>query len=197
MSLILASTSQIRQQLLAAAGVEFAAHPARIDEESIRRSLDAEGSRPRDMADALAEMKARKIAERFQNTMVLGCDQILDFKGKSLGKPATLADARAQLLQLRGQTHSLWSAAVIYENARPVWRILAEAKLVMRQVSDAYLDDYLSRNWESVRHSVGGYKLEEEGSRLFSAVDGDYFTVLGLPLLPVLGYLGQRGLIKT
>lgn len=197
MSLILASTSQIRQQLLAAAGVEFTAHPARIDEESIRRSLDAEGSRPRDMADALAEMKARKIAERFQTSMVLGCDQILDFKGKSLGRPATLADARAQLLQLRGQTHSLWSAAVIYDNARPVWRILAEAKLVMRQVSDAYLDDYLSRNWESVRHSVGGYKLEEEGSRLFSAVDGDYFTVLGLPLLPVLGYLGQRGLIKT
>lgn len=197
MSLILASTSQIRQQLLAAAGVEFTAHPARIDEESIRRSLDAEGSRPRDMADALAEMKARKIAERFQTSMVLGCDQILDFKGKSLERPATLADARAQLLQLRGQTHSLWSAAVIYDNARPVWRILAEAKLVMRQVSDAYLDDYLSRNWESVRHSVGGYKLEEEGSRLFSAVDGDYFTVLGLPLLPVLGYLGQRGLIKT
>ncbi len=197
MSLILASTSQIRQQLLAAAGVEFTAHPARIDEESIRRSLDAEGSRPRDMADALAEMKARKIAERFQTSMVLGCDQILDFKGKSLGKPATLADARTQLLQLRGQAHSLWSAAVIYDNARPVWRILAEAKLVMRQVSEAYLDDYLARNWESVRHSVGGYKLEEEGSRLFSAVDGDYFTVLGLPLLPVLGYLGQRGLIKT
>lgn len=197
MSLILASTSSIRQQLLSAAGIEITSHPARIDEETIRRGLQAENARPRDMADTLAEMKARKIGERFPGSMVLGCDQILDVKGEVLGKPTTLEDARMQLRLLRGQTHSLWSAAVIYEGGRPVWRILDEARLVMRPISDAYLEDYLSRNWESVRHSVGGYKLEEEGSRLFSSVEGDYFTVLGLPLFHILGYLGLRGLIKT
>ena len=197
MTLILASTSQIRQQMLSAAGVPFAAQPARIDEDMIRRALQAENARPRDMADALAEMKARKVAERHPDSMVLGCDQILDLQGEVLAKPETPDDARAQLRQLRGQSHRLWSAAVIYQDAKPVWRFVAEARLVMRPISDAYLDDYVSRNWDSIRHSVGAYKLEEEGSRLFSSVEGDYFTVLGLPLMPVLGYLGDRGHIPT
>ncbi|RGP35849.1 Maf family protein [Pseudotabrizicola alkalilacus] len=197
MTLILASTSQIRQQMLSAAGVPFTAQPARIDEDMIRRALQAENARPRDMADTLAEMKARKIAERHPESMVLGCDQILDFQGKVLAKPETPDVACAQLRLLRGTSHKLWSAAVIYQDAKPVWRFVAEARLVMRPISDAYLDDYVSRNWDSIRHSVGAYKLEEEGSRLFSAVEGDYFTVLGLPLLPVLGYLGDRGHIPT
>jgi len=197
MTLILASTSQIRQQMLSAAGVPFTAQPARIDEDMIRRALQAENARPRDMADTLAEMKARKIAERHPESMVLGCDQILDFQGKVLAKPETPEVACAQLRLLRGTSHKLWSAAVIYQDAKPVWRFVAESRLVMRPISDAYLDDYVSRNWDSIRHSVGAYKLEEEGSRLFSAVEGDYFTVLGLPLLPVLGYLGDRGHIPT
>ncbi|NEX48099.1 Maf family protein [Pseudotabrizicola algicola] len=197
MTFILASTSEIRRNLLAAAGVDFTFHAARIDEDSIRRSLQAEGARPRDIADTLAEMKARKIADRFPESMVLGCDQILDFDGEILGKPSNAEEARDHLRRLRGQTHRLWSAAVIYDQAKPVWRIVTEARLVMRPISDSYLEDYLARNWESIRHSVGAYKLEEEGARLFSSIDGDYFTVLGLPLLPVLGYLGQRGLIPT
>lgn len=197
MKLILASTSQIRQQMLTAAGVDFTAQAARVDEETIRRALQAENARPRDIADALAEMKARKVAERQPEALVLGCDQILDFQGEVLTKPETPQDASAQLRLLRGQSHRLWSAAVIYHEGRPVWRFIGEARLVMRPVSDTYLADYVSRNWDSIRHSVGGYKLEEEGARLFSAVDGDYFTVLGLPLLPVLGYLGDRGHIQT
>ncbi|MDO9639208.1 MAG: nucleoside triphosphate pyrophosphatase [Pseudotabrizicola sp.] len=197
MTLILASTSQIRQQLLTAAGVPFTVQPAKIDEDTIRRALQAEQARPRDIADTLAEMKARKIAEKRPECMVLGCDQILEFQGEVFAKPETPDDARDQLRKLRGQRHKLWSAAVIYDNARPVWRFMGEARLLMRPLSDVYLNDYVDRNWHSIRHSVGCYKLEEEGSRLFSAVEGDSFTVMGLPLLPVLGYLGDRGLIPT
>lgn len=197
MTLILASTSQIRQQLLTAAGVPFTAQSAQIDEDMIRRSLQAEQARPRDMADTLAEMKARKIAEKRPDCMVLGCDQILELDGEVMAKPESPEDARDQLRKLRGQRHKLWSAAVIYHNAKPVWRFMGEARLVMRPLSDTYLNDYVDRNWHSIRHSVGCYKLEEEGVRLFSAVEGDSFTVMGLPLLPVLGYLGDRGLIPT
>jgi len=197
MTLILASSSQIRMHLLNAAAVPFTVSPVRIDEETIRRALEAENARPRDIADTLAEMKARKVAERHPQDLVLGCDQVLDLKGKVLSKPDSPQMALDQLTQLRGQSHKLLSAAVLYHEAKPIWRFIGEARLTMRSVSDTYLSDYIERNWESIRHSVGAYKLEEEGSRLFSAVDGDYFTVLGLPLLPLLGYLGDRGFIPT
>lgn len=195
--LILASQSEIRARLLASAGVTVEALPARIDEDGIRAALQAEGATPRDIADALAEMKARKLSEKNPDAVVIGCDQVLDFRKEAWGKPETPDAARAQLQALRGQTHRLLSAVVLYERAEPVWRHVGEVRLTMRAFSDAYLDDYLTRNWDSARHSVGAYKLEEEGARLFSAVDGDYFTVLGLPLLPLLGYLGQRGWIAA
>ncbi len=197
MAIILASASGIRLQLLAAAGVPVTARPARIDEAAIQAALKAEGATPRDIADALAEMKARKVAERVPDDVVIGCDQVLDFKKEAWSKPASSAEACAQLHALRGQTHRLLSAVVVYERAKPVWRHIGEARLAMRQLSDAYIDDYVARNWHSIQHSVGGYKLEEEGSRLFQSIDGDYFTVLGLPLMPLLGYLGDRGFIAT
>lgn len=193
--LILASASEIRLHLLRAAGVDVTAIPARIDEDSLRASLEAEAATPRDIADALAEMKAAKLANRYP--LVLGCDQVLDFKGQVWGKPASPDAARTQLSRLRGQTHRLLSAAVLYEEGKPVWRQVAEVRLTMRNFSDAYLDDYLSRNWASIRHSVGAYKLEEEGARLFDKVDGDYFAVLGLSLFALLEYLGQRGIIAA
>src|SRR5690606_9182027 len=118
-------------------------------------------------------------------------------KGKIFAKPETPEDACAQLRALRGQTHRLLSAAVLYENGQPVWRRVGQARLTMRDFSDGYLDDYLARNWDSIRHAVGCYKLEEEGIRLFSSVEGDHFTILGLPLLPLLSYLGARGLIPA
>jgi septum formation protein len=195
--IILASSSETRLRLLRAAGLPVSAQPARIDEEAIRAGLEAEDATPRDIADTLAEMKARKIADKVSGAVVIGCDQVLDFKGKSWGKPATPQAARAQLLALRGQQHQLLSAVVLYYDGQPQWRHVGTVRLTMRDFSDAWLEGYLSRNWESLRHSAGGYMLEEEGVRLFSAVEGDYFTVLGLPLLPLLGYLGQRGFIQT
>ncbi len=195
--ILLASASEIRLALLRAANVPATARPARIDEDSIRAALEAEGAPPRDLADMLAEMKARKIAEKQPGALVLGCDQVLEMKGRIFAKPKSLGDAHAQLRDLRGQTHRLLSAAVLYENGQPVWRHVGQARLTMRDFSDSYLDDYLARNWDSIRHAVGCYKLEEEGIRLFSAVEGDHFTILGLPLLPLLSYLGARGLIPA
>ncbi|CAN1487634.1 Maf Nucleotide-binding protein implicated in inhibition of septum formation [Paracoccaceae bacterium] len=195
MTMILASTSPIRLQMLTAAGLVVEPVAPRVDETSIRDALVAEGAHPRDIADALAEMKARKVAERRPTDLVLGCDQILELEGKVFGKPETPEQARDQLCKLRGTTHKLQSAIVAYENAEPVWRHTAEARLTMHQISDTYLDDYISRNWDSIRQSVGCYKIEEEGVRLFSAITGDHFTILGLPLLPLLAWLGTRGMI--
>jgi len=195
--LILASASPVRLSLLRAAGVEAEACPVRLDEEAIRLSLEAEGAHPRDIADTLAEMKARKRAEKNPEALVLGCDQVLEFDRQAWGKAETADAARAQLQRLRGETHRLLSAAVVYDRGEPVWRHVGEVRLTMRSFSDAYLDAYLSRNWDSVRHAVGCYKLEEEGARLFSRIDGDYFTVLGLPLLPLLGWLADRGSIQA
>ncbi len=195
--IVLASSSETRLRLLRAAGLPVSTQPARLDEEAITAALMAEGASPRDLADTLAEMKARKIGERSPGAIVLGCDQVLEFKGHAFGKPATPEQARDQLRAMRGRTHRLLSAVVLYHEAQPQWRHIGEARLTMREFSDDWLEGYLNRNWESLRHSAGGYLLEEEGVRLFSSVEGDYFTILGLPLLPLLGYLGLRGFIPS
>lgn len=195
--IILASTSQIRSKLLDGAGVSHDVVASRIDEDSVKKALEAEGAPPRDIADTLAEMKARKIAEKGQGGLVIGCDQVLSLKGKVLSKPKTIEDARGQLNALRGETHQLLSAAVIYEDLKPVWRHVGVARLSMRDFSDDYCDDYLARNWDSIRWAVGGYKIEEEGIRLFRMVQGDTFTIQGLPLLELLSYLTLRGTLPT
>lgn len=195
--IILASASEIRAQLLRNAGVNCDVIPARIDEDSIKSALEAENAPPRDIADTLAEMKARKIADKGQGSLVLGCDQVLSFKGKVFSKPQSLEEARDQLLMLRGETHQLLSAAVVYEDLKPVWRHVGVARLTMREFSETYLDDYIERNWDSIRWSVGGYKIEEEGIRLFRMVHGDTFVIQGLPLLELLSYLTLRGTLPT
>lgn len=195
-AITLASQSAIRLELLRNAGVEVVSAKAPIDEDAIKASLLAEQARPRDIADTLAEMKARRVADKGIPGFVLGCDQVLEIKGEILSKPTSKKEALDHLHRLRGQTHKLLSAAVILEDAQPVWRFIGEVKLTMLTPSDAYLKDYVDRNWDSIRYSVGGYKLEEEGARLFHRIDGDYFSVLGLPLLPLLGYLTTRGVIN-
>ena len=193
--IILASGSSIRAQLLRNAGVPFTVQTARVDEDTAKRALLAEGAPPRDIADTLAEMKARKVSDKTPGAMVLGCDQVLDFDGQLLSKPETPQDALTQLKAMRGKRHMLLSAAVIYQDGEPIWRHVGQVRLRMRMSSDAYLRDYIDRNWDSICHAVGAYKLEEEGVRLFATIDGDYFNVLGMPLLELLNFLAVKGVI--
>ncbi len=195
--LLLASTSEIRARLLRDAGFTIETLPARIDEDAIRAALQSEGAGPRDVADALAEMKAAKISARNPGAMVLGADQVLDLKGRIFAKPETPEEACAHLRALSGQTHRLLSALVVCRDGAPLWRHVAEVRLTMHPLSDAFISAYVARTWDSIRWSVGCYKLEEEGVRLFSAVEGDYFSVLGLPLIPFLNWLHARGELTT
>jgi len=191
--IILASGSAIRTQMLHQAEVPHRVQIARVDEEMMTAALIGEGAPPRDIADALAEMKAAKISDKNPGALVIGCDQVLEHRGALLQKPQTPQDAMHQLQTMRGDRHTLLSAAVIFENGKPLWRHVGVVRLRMRDASDAYLSDYIARNWHSIQHAVGAYKLEEEGVRLFSRIDGDYFNVLGMPLLEILNYLTLRG----
>ncbi len=195
--LILASGSEIRAKLLRQAGVNYVVQRPRVDEERIKQAMRAEAATPRDIADALAEMKARKVSDKHPGALVLGCDQVLDHRGHILSKPVDPDDAIKQLRTLRGDGHSLLSAAVLCEDGKPIWRHVGQVRLRMRQVSDSYIADYVTRNWDSIKDSVGCYKLEEEGVRLFSNIEGDYFHVLGMPLLELLNYLTLRGDLAT
>lgn len=194
-SLILASASEARAGMLRAAGVALDVHPARIDEAAVKAALVAEGAPPRDIATGLAEMKAQRVSARHPGRLVLGADQVLVHEGRIFDKPATPAEAQAQLRALRGAEHRLLSAAVIALDGTVLWRQVGMARLTMRPFSDAFLAWYLDAMGASVTETVGCYRLEGLGSQLFSRVEGDYFTVLGLPLLAVLDYLRAREIL--
>jgi len=195
-TLLLASASKIRAQLLRQAGLRFEQRPVRIDETTIRDAFLAEGSSPRDLADALAEMKAQRLRDT-GSLLVLGSDQVLDCDGAVYSKPESPEDAVAHLRQLSGKTHHLHSAAVVCQQGAPIWRHVGHVRMTMHPLSEAFIQDYVSRNWDSIRHAVGCYKLEEEGVRLFARIEGDYFSILGLPLIELLTWLRARGDITT
>jgi len=190
--LILASGSAVRARLLKAAGITFTQEPARVDEETLKDGLVAEKARPHQIADALAELKAVRVSQKYPQAHVIGCDQILWCGEQLYSKPRDMAEARQALLALRGRTHSLYSAVCVALGGSVLWRYFSQPKLTMRDFSEAFLDDYLEKAGEAVLSSVGAYQLEGLGSQLFSRVEGDYFSILGLPLLPLQDVLRQH-----
>lgn len=196
MNLILASRSASRQAMLSAAGVPFTAQPALVDEDAAKASLGRE--RPRDLADALAELKALKVSARAPAALVLGSDSLAVLEdGSVLDKPASREEAREHLLRMSGRRHDLVSAAVIAEGGRAVWRHVEAARMFVRPLSDPFIEAYLDAEWPAIAGCVGCYRVEGPGVQLFSRIEGSQFTVLGLPLLPVLGYLRERGVLAS
>jgi septum formation protein len=191
MTIVLASQSASRRAMLEAAGVDHVAHPARVDEDGVKAAMT--GRPVRDIADALAELKAVKVSQSIPGALVLGSDSIVALgDGTLLDKPVDRADAARHLRALSGGTHAIWSAAVIAENGAPVWRHVEQARLVVRPLSDAFIHAYLDAEWPAIAGCVGCFRIEGPGVQLFSRIEGSHFTVLGMPLLPVLDYLRVR-----
>ncbi|WP_293880816.1 nucleoside triphosphate pyrophosphatase [Sphingomonas sp.] len=196
MTLVLASMSAARRGMLAAAGVPFEAVASGVDENSVKASLKADGVDARDLADALAELKALRISRRRPGDIVLGCDQTLSLDdGTMLDKPGRLLSEQLHLLS--GKTHTLYSAVVAVENGTPIWRNLQKAKLTMRRLSDTFIADYVEQEGEQVRDCVGGYRIEGLGAQLFTKIEGSHFVILGLPLLSLLDWLRLRGIMAS
>lgn len=191
--IILASGSKARASVLAGAGVTFDVAIAGVDEAAVKTGLLAEGNGPREVAEALAELKAVRVSRKHPGALVIGADQTLDLAGKLFDKAESLAEARERLQHLRGKTHKLHSAVVVALDGQAIWREVPAAKLTMRPFTDAFLDDFLARGGESLLGSVGCYRLEDDGVQLFSRIDGDYFTILGLPLMGLLDLLRRYG----
>jgi septum formation protein len=193
MTLILASQSESRRAMLDAAGVPHDAIPAYVDEEAAKLALRDAKVSPRDLADALAELKAVKVSQAHPGALVLGSDSLVAFEdGITLDKPDSRDAAAAHLRLMSGRRHDLVSAAVIAENGRPVWRVVDRAKMFVRPLSDAFIDQYLDMEWPAIAGCVGCYRIEGPGVQLFHRIEGSQFTVLGMPLLPVLDYLRTR-----
>lgn len=196
-ALVLASASAARAAMLRAAGVPIEIDAARIDEVEIKRSLEAEAAGSAAIAETLAELKAIAVSRRHPGALVLGADQVLDCDGERFDKPADFAAARAQLLKLGGRRHELFSAAVVARGGERLWHVTDRARLTMRPLSDGFIDGYLGRVGAAALQSVGAYQLEGLGAQLFQRVEGDYFTILGLPLLPLLDFLRGHGVVPA
>ncbi|NUB07417.1 Maf-like protein [Azospirillum sp. Vi22] len=194
-AVVLASGSRTRAEMLERAGVRVALAPAAVDEEEIKLAARAEGAPVEDVAEALAELKAQRVTRKHPGALVIGADQMLECEGRWFDKPADRDAARAQLQDLRGKTHRLVSCAVVIRDGERLWHHVDRARLSMRPFSDAFLDSYLNAAGDDVLGSVGAYHLEGLGAQLFHRVDGDFFTILGLPLLPLLGFLRVHGVI--
>ena len=196
MRVILASGSAIRRKLMTDAGLKFDVVVKPVDESAIKDAMLADKVRLRDIADALAEAKAMRVS-LIEAGLVIGADQIMVMNDTLFDKPTDIDDARNRLKLMRGQTHFLIGAVVICEGGVPVWRHMAKTKLTMRDFSDDFLEDYLSKEGDLVTKSVGAYRFEGLGSQLISHVEGDFFSILGLSLLPVMDYLRTRGALQS
>jgi len=194
-SVVLASASSARAALLRAAGIPILVDAAAIDEAEVKTSLRAAGADAAAVAEALAELKAQRVARRHVGSLIIGADQVLECDGVMFDKPLEPAAARAQLLALRGRRHRLVSAVVLVRDGVRIWHHVDRAELTMREFSTGFLDRYLDATGEAALSSVGAYQLEGVGAQLFAAVDGDYFTILGLPLLPLLDILREQGVL--
>lgn len=195
--LILASSSKARHTMLKNAGVECEAIASMIDEEGYKQAMKAEGANAAQAAETLAEMKALRMYRQRPDGIVIAADQMLECNGIWFDKPKDRDNTRAQLLALRGKTHQLVSAAVIYKEGSRIWGTIDTAHLTMRNFTEEWLDEYLDAAGEEIFQCVGGYQLEGIGAQLFTEVRGDYFTVLGLPLLPLIGFLRDHGVLKA
>lgn len=196
-AVILASASAARQTMLRQAGLEVDVEPAAVDEAELKASFRAAGAAAGDVAEALAELKAQRISRRRTGALVVGADQMLACGSVWFDKPPDRDHARAQLTALRGRTHELVSSVVTVRDGGRLWHHTDRARLTMRDFTYAFLDAYLDRVGDAALASVGGYQLEGPGAQLFARVEGDYFTVLGLPLLPLLEHLRQQGLLLS
>ncbi|EGY02607.1 Nucleotide-binding protein implicated in inhibition of septum formation [Nitrospirillum viridazoti Y2] len=194
---VLASGSQTRLSLLRGAGLEVVAHRPGVDEEEVKLSCKAGGLTVEETAEALAELKASRVAAKVPAAYVIGADQMLECEGRWFDKPEDRAGAAEQLRALSGRTHRLVTTAVLFHNNSRVWHQTDQAKLTMRTLSDDFIERYLDAAGDAVLTSVGGYQLEALGAQLFTRVAGDHFTILGLPLLPLLGFLRVRGVLPS
>ena len=194
---ILASGSESRARMLEAAGVPLSVDAAAVDEESVKDAMKAEGASAADAAMALAELKAVRKSADYGGALVVGADQILECGGVWFDKPANADEAREALTQLAGRTHALHTAAVVARDGGAIWRHGERASLTMRPLSPGFVDDYLARLGEAALTSVGAYHVEGLGAQLFTRIEGDYFSILGLPLLPLLDFLRVHGVLGT
>ena len=194
--IILASKSQIRSELLLKAGLKFTAIDANIDEKEVKSSYINKGYSARNLADILAAMKAKKLSCKYLDKLVIGCDQIMECNGQILSKANNPTDLADQLKFLRNKSHTLYSACVVYFANKAEWRFIGSATITMRNLSDEYISKYVDDNWDEVKHCVGGYKIENSGISFLSKINGDYFSILGLPIIQLLDYLVNRGVLK-
>jgi septum formation protein len=188
--IVLASASASRAAILRAAGVPFSVTPSRVDEDSVKTRMLGQAASPDAVARGLAELKARTVSEEIAG-FIIGADQTLDFDGILYDKPRDLAESRERLKILRGRRHDLHAAVCVARQGEVIWSVMDTARLTMRVFSDDFLDAYLKRQGEAVTSSTGAYLLEGEGIQLFETIEGDYFSILGLPLLPLLGFLRE------
>jgi len=194
--LVLASASPARRRLLEAAGLAFEVLPADVDEAGIKRRASADHLAPQAVAEILAKAKAEAVGARRPDCVVIGADQVLALEGEIFDKPQDLAAAREHLARLRGGVHVLHTAAALAVAGKSVWSSIAQARLAMRPFTDAFLARYLASAGPAICRSVGAYEIEGRGIQLFEHVDGDHFSIIGLPLLPLLGELRRRGVLE-